>query len=266
MIDYGMSNGDYHAHPALNASRIKLILKTPRDFKEGSNDIPSKSKILGTAVHTLILEPHEFEARHALETEDFGNKTFKANKARWNEFKERNSGKSIHTTEDSAILAEIKAQVAAHSPLRILLAYGSSEITAITEGSFPLKARADLLLPDMILDVKTTRLGMSDAEIFKVIQKLHYDLQAAHYLRVFNEELGGDIKDFAWLFVDTTKGNVSQRLRLLKAPRQLLAMGEEKYKQAMETIEWCRETGFWPGYSEEMTELELPRWVKEKYA
>lgn len=55
-----MTNETYHARPELSASNIKMLLKNPYEF---INPVRRESKAfaLGSAVHKMILEPHEFD-------------------------------------------------------------------------------------------------------------------------------------------------------------------------------------------------------------
>ena len=58
----GLSNEEYHAHPAVSASTLKRILFNDETY-EVANNIPVEATPFmefGTLVHCLILEPHKF--------------------------------------------------------------------------------------------------------------------------------------------------------------------------------------------------------------
>lgn len=264
MIHFDMSMEDYLKHPALNSSKLKLMLKTPLDFKEGLEEESeeTKSTMLGTAVHTLLLEPKTFDSRYALQTEEFGDKRVGDGKKRWDVFKLENQGKVILDKKEGDFLLRLKEKVRKNTSLRLLFASGQSEVTGILEtAAMNLKARADLLLKDTILDVKTTVEGVSDETIYRTIKKYRYEFQAAHYLTVFNILYGGRFKKFIWAFVDTS--SPAQHIRLIQAPESMINKALVKHQDTIDRICDCMARNDWPGYSNHPTELEMPYWAEE---
>jgi PDDEXK-like domain of unknown function (DUF3799) len=264
MIDYNMSMEDYLSHPALNSSKLKLMLKTSLDFKEGleEENNETKSTLLGTAVHTLLLEPQTFEARYALQTEEFGDKRSGETKKRWDAFKNENKGKTILDQKESLFLVRLKEKVRKNTHLRLLIAGGQSEIVGISEAQgLALKARADLLTKDTIWDVKTTIDGVDDANLYRTIKKYRYDFQAAHYFRIFNELMGNKFKNFGWIFVDTS--SPAQHIRLIKAPEIMIRRACMTHAEVILSVLTCMENNTWPGWPTNPTELEMPHWAEE---
>ena len=84
---YDLSIEDYHKGPGISRSGLMEFKRSPYhywyrylnpDYKSESS---STAQILGNALHTLILEPHQFEERYFVMPEF--NKATKEGKARW---------------------------------------------------------------------------------------------------------------------------------------------------------------------------------------
>ena len=61
---YDLSNEDYHEQNALNKSGIVQLAKSPAHFHEwyhAANEEPTKAMVIGTAIHTAILEPDKYD-------------------------------------------------------------------------------------------------------------------------------------------------------------------------------------------------------------
>ena len=62
-----MNNEQYHAHPALSASGLKLLQKSPLHYWAEYLDpnrperVATNAQRIGTMVHTATLEPHLFD-------------------------------------------------------------------------------------------------------------------------------------------------------------------------------------------------------------
>ena len=57
MIQYDLSNGEYHAHPARSKSYLWTLHSETPAHAELSAGKTTKAMDLGTAVHTAVLEP-----------------------------------------------------------------------------------------------------------------------------------------------------------------------------------------------------------------
>ncbi len=264
MIHYDMPVEEYFAHPAINSSRAKLTEDTMLDFYENKNGKSTKSKTKGSATHTLLLEPHKFDSLYAVQPEDWGNLTkLDEGKPRWDAFKKENAGKTcLKFRDEGEFFAKLRIRVKQHITLRYLLAIGRPEVTSIVTDptGLELKARADLLTKDTIYDIKTTSDGLSNEDLYRTIKRYKYEFSAAHYLRVFNCVLDNSISSFTWIFVDTS--SPALHIRLVRCPTYLLENGHERVDAAINKIVECQKTNIWPGYPEEIEELELPTWAR----
>lgn len=260
-----MSPEDYFAHPAINSSRAKDAEITMKDFIEsGIDNKTTAAQTKGSAIHCLLLEPHKFDALYAVQPEDWGNLTRKdEGKPKWDAFKEENAGKiCLKYKDEGEFFLRLKEKVKACMQLRYLLALGRPEVTGIITDQHGIqrKARADLLTKDTILDIKTTTGGMTNEDLYKTIRAYKYDFSAAHYLRVFNSILDNSLTNFVWIFLDTK--SPSLHIRLVRCPISLLQDASQRVEDVFVKIAECQKTNVWPGYSDEIEELELPTWAR----
>ena len=70
-IVYGMDNAEYHGHPAVGSSGLKLLERSPAHYwaayrdPERERKEPSHYMRIGTAYHCAVFEPQEFRERYA---------------------------------------------------------------------------------------------------------------------------------------------------------------------------------------------------------
>lgn len=251
MIHYDLPMSDYLKDPAIGSSHLKHILASPADFiayrTKPFEDTPAT--ILGTAAHTMILEPDEFTARYAMPEEDWGARNKGEGYKRWNGFKEANEGKICLSYEQSQFIHALDQACDDHRGLCKIIREigGKSEVAAFTmreNRALDLKARTDWLGNDGIIwDVKTTSKGCSDWDLYKTASFMGYHFQAAHHMHVLRES-GADIKGFGWIFVDTDSPSVNIVTRLI--PDGLMLFGVNDFKRACDLLAECIENESWP--------------------
>lgn len=66
----GISNADYHGGPGVSKSGLDLIRRSPMHFKavrmSANDNEPTPAQAIGTAAHSIILEPKEFAKEYCL--------------------------------------------------------------------------------------------------------------------------------------------------------------------------------------------------------
>lgn len=266
MIHYDLPMEEYLAHPAIGSSTLKNIMLTAADYKaalERKND-DTKSTSLGTAVHSVILEPEKFLSEYALQPEDWGPKNVGEGRKKWDAFKKENQGKTVIGFDDAQFLARVQLACSQNPFLKVHRINGKPECTGFTQYSekIGLKARADLLGKDIIWDVKTTSESVDDDNLFKLVFNSGYHFQAAHHMHVFNA-LEAQIKSFGWIFISTKTPAV--HIRMVQAPEILLKWARNDHQYALNKLEKCLETNDWSGYPQQIHELEIPEWARKMY-
>jgi hypothetical protein len=267
MIHYDMAMEDYLASPAIGSSTLKNIMLTPADYKaarERKNE-DTRATALGTAVHTVILEPDTFYDRYALQPEEWGPKNQGEGRKKWDAFKRENEDKIVITYDDAIFLKRVEESAKNHHMLQKQLKTGRTEATAFMKYSsiLDLKARADLLCPNIIWDVKTTSESLDDDSLFKIVFNNGYHFQAVHHTKVLNAQENVDIKEFGWIFVSTKTPAV--HIRMAKAPQELLKWARQDHDYALAKLEKCLESNEWSGYPTQIHELAIPDWVRKMY-
>ncbi len=282
MIHLSLPMEDYLASPAIGSSLLRKILESPAEFRAAQrkrfND--TKATLLGTAVHSMILEPDDFYKCYALQPEDWGARNKGDGYKKWSEFKAEaeHDGKTAVTWEDAELIRDISR--AAHKITEITeqLVFGSTEVTAFaTVHGIPLKARTDLLGTRLdanqtpsLWDLKTTSEDITDdKKLFGLITKYGYHFQAAHHMRVYNEAVNTTIArhecvdDFGWIFVSTNKA--APVIRMVQAPDKLLEWAGWDFDRACSRYHECTEMGRWPNVPHIVAELPIPDWAYLKY-
>lgn len=181
-----MSNSDYRAREGLSSSDIKMLLENPYKYKIGYKKPKSENLALGSAVHSLILEPENFK-RDFLVMPDLNLRTKegKEEKAKL-EYEAESSGKILIKDESYKKALDIVDNFKQRSVFD-MFKNGVSEVSFFSEiNGIKCKARPDYFIQDkgIILDLKTTSQenGASPDNFLKAIANFKYYIQAKWYM------------------------------------------------------------------------------------
>lgn len=186
-----ISQNVYRESKSISASDIKLILENPYLFKIGYKKPKTDSMVLGSLVHTLVIEPENFERDYYL-METFNLRTQAGKLAKERAIQESN-GKII-VQEEFYIKAKEIAQTLLKSDLSNLFKNGAGEHSFFGEiDGIPCKCRPDYFLEmnnqKIIIDLKTTKFGGASPDNFiKSIASFGYYIQAAFYLELLKAD------------------------------------------------------------------------------
>ena len=250
-----ISNEQYHsAREYVSSSGLKLMNKCPREFYkryvkgEASEEFSSVNLIIGSLVHTLVLEPHLLEEEYALYT---GQKNKSSNEYKeWAETVPE--GKTIITQPQLAKAHFLKDVTLENEHAKSLLCDGNPEQTLCAElDGIKIKVRADYLQGKKVIDLKTTSSGVTYDEVQASVLKWEYALSAALYVDCFTQYTG-EKHDFYFVFI----GKSPMGCEVYKASERMLEYGRKKYKKAIAAIKKARETGVW--FNEGVQEIDLP--------
>jgi len=201
-----MSNKDYHANPAISSTTLKYMEESfvhfdnRKLFKFGS-----KAMNLGTAFHTLTLEPEKFEQEFAIEPIDAKRNTT-IGKAKWEDFEETLNGRDQISNDDyeKAKVMSANARAIGETLFSKEAEIENSYIVTDPETGLILKCRPDFLVAQdgILIDLKST-MNADEYELKKSISKYDYVRQLAFYIKVL-EIAGIKIKTAALFFVPTS--------------------------------------------------------------
>lgn len=276
-----LSNEEYHGSFGTSSSQLKkLIEKTPAhlDYDRRHPQESTKNMHLGTAMHTLVLEPENFDKEVAVMP--ILNLRTNAGKAEKAAFDAENAGKTIITQSQLEQAQAMAAAVKEHPIASILLQdvvtessvywwYKSMDPDDDTRYKEMLKVRPDALgrSHNVIIDLKSTSDG-SYTGFIKAIQNFYYHVSAAMYLEGVNQckpllqEMGHwCYKKFVFICVE----NVAPYLvSVYELSPEYIEIGKLHYRRALQRLRDGRESD-WPGFPDEVRVIEPPSWANRSF-
>ena len=258
---------EYLNWDAINQSSLKIALKSPKKYKFGKAIEPTDAMRLGTLVHATQLEPTKIHERYAV-LPPFENGYYdgeewieepctKANgepsskpkqtgmyqqrvDAWW---KERGGVELVDRdwldTADGMVRA-----MAEDKQCRDCLVEGEKEVSIVWEyEGFLCKARIDNWQQERrrICDLKST------ADIFGFawsLKKWGYHIQAAFYADGI-KALTGEETEF---WIAACEKEMPYECGAAPVDSKAVRLGRIQYREALETIRKCEESGDWPGF------------------
>jgi hypothetical protein len=288
----GMSNADYHAHPAVSSSQIKTMWRSAlhfwaeyidpeREEEETSNDAYS----LGSLVHTLFLEPHLFESEYLVLPENAPSRPTSAQLnakkpsedsvakiAWWAEFDEKLAGRTLITADQLKAARRMVKQANLHpfasGTMQEYAEQSRVEVSIFFEDpdtGVECRIRPDWCLPPcekfpngLILDLKTTDDARSEA-FARSCTKFGYDISSAMYVDGFQQYFQTEAPpNFLFLVVEKDPPHATA---CYYAGPTMLDVGRHKLSKCLAELAKCQHTQVWPGYSPLIAPIELPAWA-----
>lgn len=259
-------NEIYHspACPGLSASGIKEFLKSPAHYRSMIfNPQPATPAMaFGSAVHCAILEPERFTAEYCVAP--VCDKRTIEGKAIYKEFAATSGGKEIISTDDMTAITAIHESVSRRETVRGMLSgcvFEQSVLWTHDEYGFPCKARPDALniSEGYIVDIKTSSKPVSPASFSKTIANNGYDVQAAWYLNGAAIVTGKQFNEFYFVAIESSSPH---EVGIYKADYQMIINGLRKIRRMIPEYAECLKTGLWPGYPDEIQNINLPAWAQ----
>jgi len=264
-----MNNADYHAHPALSASGLKMIKRSPLHYWSRYLDPdrvavpPTEAMQLGTVTHCAVLEPEEFDLRYIAVPEGIDKRT-KEGKQVWADLLA--SGREPHK---AATIERVKAIAAAvhANPLAADLMAGSEREASVFDDMGLFKIRPDIMhMPcdrwhnGMIVDLKTTTNAGPDEWSRKVVS-LDMMIQAAFYRHIFYHKFGAaSLPEFRWIVVETESPHA---VAVYQPSADYMSAAIDEMGDLITLYMQCRYKKYWPSYSDKVETVEMPNWLKK---
>lgn len=270
-----LTNTEYHAHPAIGASGLRLINQAPAKYYAAYLDPnrkplePTPAMLKGTMIHTACLEPHLFDEQYVTVPDDIDRRT-KEGKELYGSIEA--SGKQAIKPDDSALSKTLADAFNFHPfiiPTRHINATVHIEKSFITDiNGVQVKIRPDVFIEPcktypngLIIDLKTT----SDASSYgwsKSIVNYEYYLQSALYANVLFHIAGTHaLPDFYWFAQETEAPYLNKPYR---ATDMIQQYGWDECLRLLDVYLECKQSGVWPGYGEDEEDAELPVWKQRE--
>lgn len=267
---------EYCQWDAINASRLKLALKSLRHFRAYVSRDAAHLK-LGRADHTATLEPDKFPIEFTVFTERDIPKAVLGERPRnpgtplknqypkqWQAFKEANASKSILSDKEYSDVLAMRDAVLSDpvaGPI-ITSKTGKPEMSMVwvDRTGLTCKGRADWILDGVMYDLKTARdVGerFNNAAI-----EYGYFLSAAYYMDGYVAATGKKLKGFEFICVENAP---PWDVVVKPIPRSQMHHGHREYRKLLDSVANCKRTKVWPGISGgQKIDMEYPAWaIKE---
>jgi len=269
---YEMDDEAYHRDPvpggSLSASGVKLLLpkSCPAKFRYAQDHPrpPKREFDLGHAVHRLVLGvgaelvPIDYETYRGLNARELRDGAYAKG--------------LVPLLRHEYELAQEVAKAVLSDPLAgALFSRGKPEQSLFwvdDETGVWRRSRLDWL-PDanswngrvVIPDLKTA--DHADPESFgRALHNYGYASQAAFY--VDGVLALGLAEDAAFVFVVVEK-EPPYLVSFYEPDAEALRIGRERNRRALAIYRDCREAGMWPGYTTDVEQISLPRWVERQH-
>jgi hypothetical protein len=249
------SNADYHADPAVSASHLHAVAKSPYHYwsryldPKRSAPEPTAAMRLGSLVHCAVLEPEDLLQRYGV----CAPRNTKAGK----EQAERMAAAGIEavTSSDMALALSMALSVRLHPAAAALLAHGKAEQSFWWDDAatgLRCKCRPDWYAGATVVDLKTTT-DASPAGFARSVATFRYHVQASHYLAGLH-----GAERFVFIAVEKT---APYAVAVYELDAAAMAAGDELRQRDMRVIADCQATKEWPGYGDDCQALSLPSWA-----
>ena len=266
-IKKNLSIEEYHTGPGISKSALDQIARSPAHFlayKTAPHE-PTPAMLLGSAFHSLVLEPGEFDARYCVAPEGIDRRT-KLGKEAWAEFEYEANGKEILKPDIMFTVRGMAQSVMAHPLARSLVTGGTAEQSifwepSVVEGVLS-KCRPDYTkgLTDgryAVVDLKSTE-DARPAAFERSAWNFRYHVQSAYYWDGSTEAFGRAPDAFIFIAVEKAP---PYAVAVYEASMEMLNAGREEYFRNLRVYKDCMDSGSWPAYPVEITKLMPPRWA-----
>jgi hypothetical protein len=278
----GVSSADYHALPFCSNSRLSLLKRSPAHLR-ADLDAPREvtdAMRLGTAIHSAVLEPEDFETRYteanACEaTKKDGSPCSNPGVGRvggvWGcgvrghlPAGDRDRIEVLSRDEFFACFA-IRDAIRSHPRIgKLLSGDGENELTVIWDDpdtGVRCKARIDRLARHpkaggVLVDLKST----TDAREAAFTRKV-FDLGYYRQFGMYQDALRAHGVETLHMVIVAVEKEAPYAVAGYRLTEAAADAGRQELRTLMKRYAECERSGNWPGYSEEITELSLPTWA-----
>lgn len=256
----GLSNADYHAHPAISKSGLDKIAKSPAHYKAAreAEHEGGDALVFGSAFHDYILLPDTFQTAYTVLPPDFNGRT-KEGKAMLESI--RQSGQTVLKAEWLTDIEGMAAAIAAHPKASALLQGGKAEQSIFwtdEDSGIDCRCRPDYLHPGgIIVDLKSTT-DASPEEFTRSVAKYRYHVQDAFYSEGYYQATGQWPRGFVFIAVEKT---APYAVACYSLDDDAKAYGHELFRRDLETLLEAEKSQKWTAYSQEIETLSLPAWA-----
>lgn len=266
-----MTNEQYHSDTSsISKSGLDKIESSPIDYwwhylrPEREPNKPTSDMLFGTALHSAILEPNEFDRIYVpMPSIDKRTKIGKSEFIALTEACNLNN-QTLIDVEDFSNVQRMRDAISKHPTAKLLFQNGLAEQTFMFQEpntGANCKIRPDWLDNNsgLVVDLKSTKDATKNGFAKSAFEYKYYK-QDPFYLDGL-EALGNDRAGFVFVNIEKEEPFKIGIHYLDNRSRQF---GRDEYLRNCETYVKCLETGIWKGYDEKISEVSLPEWAFNK--
>jgi len=259
-----LPNSQYHQSEGVSKSGVMLLLRSPQHYRaayETSRE-PTPAMLLGSLVHTLVLEPEKFESEYAIAPQV--DKRTKAGKAEWESFDAACGEKAIVTPAQLEQAQAMAAAVRFHQ-------FAGPALTGIeaehsfywhdAESGVLAKCRPDAIKTVasglVLLDLKTTD-DASPQAFAKTCAAHGYHVSAAMSMDGVEAVTGQRPLSYRFVVIER---NPPYGIAVYELEDQAVSFGRMLYRSALQVFRDCTDIGEWKGYPTATQKIDLPKWA-----
>jgi hypothetical protein len=258
----GVPEPEYHAHRgSLSHSGAKVLLRSPAHFRYQLEHPVYKDVFdFGSAAHALVLgvgaplTVHEYDAEKVKSPK--ATNAWKAQQA-----EVRKTGGVLLLPEEYAMVEAMAEELTRHRLAAELLSDGRPEVSAFApdERTGVLRRGRFDWLGSLILDDYKSAVTSEPDAFVRAAVNYGYHSQAAWYLDLARD-LGHPARAFAFIVQEKEPPYV---VTVIELPAELVEVGRERNRRALERFRDCTESGLWPGYvnDNDFARPKAPAWA-----
>ena len=254
-----LPNEIYHRGPGISKSGLEIIAnKCPAAYRFGEYK-PTAATALGTATHTALLEPEKFEAEVIKGPDARGNSNI------WKDAQaEANLSQQIMLKQaDYEMVLRMRDSAFKNATIDRLIRSSSALIECSVYWDDPktgelCRCRPDVWRRDLGLkiDVKTA-VNASPNAFAKAAGNFGYHNQEAFYSEGCHRASGEQDNGMIFIVLEKEPPFIPA---IYELSEQAVKEGRLVMRDALDTYAKCKKLDVWPGYADELTELDLQRW------
>lgn len=261
---HGLASELYHAGPGLSHTQLVDFARSParyyalyRDDRRPGREV-TPSMRAGTIAHALILEPGEFPFRYVIgPCEDRRAKE-------WKEFAAKHADRDVLTPAEMQRAQAQAAAVRAHPEVAKLLKTGEAEVSAYwrhPETGLLCRCRPDWVHPVgdggvILVDIKTCP-DASPLAFARSIATFRYHWQCHFYSQGYALAADKPVVGFVFVCVEQS---YPYSVSAVMLDEESMMLARDEVNAAVTRFASCQRACDWPGYSETVEAVSLPRW------
>ena len=263
-VHKSLSNDDYHNDTtAVSRSGLWEFRKAPAKYwntylnpeRPPRKDTPDM--LFGRAFHTLVLEPHLFEAQYIVTPEGMDRRT-KQGKIDYEDFLSKSIGRASISPDQMRTLHKMRQSVLNHPQASQLIIGGAIEHSIFWQDEHSgviCKTRPDIWHENMTVDLKTCSSSEERAFVASV-GSYGYHWQSAMNREGIRSVSGKEIDIHTFICVEKEWPHLVAVYILDKIA---LESAHNMFKNTLLQFKDCMARNEWPGY--ETKEISLPPWA-----